>query len=550
VVDERGARVNAADLGLRATDSAAPVDTSVPAVPVVTGFAAWVQTVARPIGPNGVGEDPRYGERFGLIKAEIDRLTGTNFSQVVQQARALLSEEAKDLRVASYLVLGTLYEEGLRGLPDALEAYRLIVERYWERCFPVKDAARAQAVAWLNNERMEGFMQLQKSDGADTAELQRLQQAITGFNAAIHQRLGGEGPQWTMLSQWVDRALSHRLAEQAQLEQEQRSQDERLQQKGSTDAPLAEGIIESHITRICSHYRATDERPRAVGLLRAWRWGSLKTPPNENGQTRIPPVRDAVLTEIAAARAGGTPLHLFELCEGLFMEPGAQWSFDLQQAAHGALVGLNDPVSARVLEQAVRALLERCPGIIEFKYDGGQPFAGADTREWLESLSRSQDARGGSGGGAPTVVDQIVQEVARRAAEASTQDNKQDLSAGLMVLRELPVETARQRFIKRLEEARLCVRTKHAEMALPILEALEQEIEAKDLAQWEPELAVSVWRLMVQAIAQDLHRADASRQEELNARLRKITASVCRTDLAEAARLYRPVQDKGVNTHG
>lgn len=515
----------------------------------VSPLSAKVLELIQPIGSNGTGEDPRYSDKFAQIKQEIDRLSGANFELVMNLSREVLISEGKDLRVAGYLILSTLYCKGVPGLLDAITVYRMIVDKLWDGCFPVKNSARSQAFAWLNSDRMETFVQQQNGEVADLQDLQRLRDEIDQLNNIVRQRMGDEAPQWTRINAWVDNYLKEKQGQKSSLEQEQKKQAQKLSQEHmatAIDAPLTESRAEQQIGKIVAFYRERGDRMQSVALSRAIRWGGLLTPPNEAGVTRIPPFRANAMNEIAAMQASGaTPEQIFELCENLLMEPGGQWNMDLQHIAHTTLAGLNDKGSAQVLEAEVRSLLQRCPGVEDFCYDGRVAFANEATKEWLRGLatvSSPADEEEQPG----TTADSEIREIVIKASKACTAGN---LVAGLEVLRELQGNTGRERFVRRIEEAKLCIKTRNVEIAMPMLEALDREIAESDLSSWEPGLAVTVWRLQLKLIGLELPKANSTQQQELKTRIKEINASICIADPYEAARINQITKDKGAS-HG
>lgn len=524
--------------------------------PATPPLSAKVLELIQPIGSNGTGEDPRYSEQFAQIKQEIDRLSDANFELVMKLSREVLISGGKDLRVAGYLILSTLYCKGLPELPDAITVYRVIVDKLWDGCFPLKESARSQAFAWLNSDRMDTFIQQQNGDAASLADLQRLRDEIELLNKAVRLRLGDEAPQWTRINAWVDNYLKEKLNQKKSQDQEQREQsqkqsqtqgeqEERLRQSASSDAPLTESRAEQQIGKIITFYRERGERAQSVALSRAIRWGGLLTPPNEAGVTRIPPFRANALNDLAALQASGAgPEQIFVLTENLLMEPGGQWNMDLQHIAHKALVGLNDTASVHVLEAELKSLLKRCAGLADLCYDSRVTFASETTKEWLNSMATEGSSANEEQSG--ITADSEIKEITIEASKACAGGN---LVAGLEVLKELPGSTGRQRFIRRIEEARLCIKTKHTEMAMPMLDALDREIAKTDLSAWEPSLAVTVWRLQLKLIALELPKANSTQQHDLKARIKEINASICIADPYEAARMNRTTNDKGV-THG
>jgi type VI secretion system protein VasJ len=506
-----------------------------------------VLELIQPIGSSGTGEDPRYSEQFTQIKLEIDRLSDANFDLVTKLSREVLISVGKDLRVAGYLILSTLYCKGIAELPDAITVYRMIMDKLWDGCFPQKESARKQAFAWLNSDRMDTFIQQQNGESASLAELQHLRTEIDLLNKLARQRMGDEAPQWTRINAWVDNYLREKLNQKSSLEQEQNAQAQKLSQTqaAGSDAPLTESRAEQQIGKIVTFYRERGERAQSVALSRAIRWGGLVTPPNEGGMTRIPPFRENAFNELAAMQASGAgPDQIIVHCENLLMEPGGQWNMDLQHVAHKTLVALNDTASVHVLEAEIKSLLKRCEGLADLCYAGKMPFANEATKEWLNSLATEASSEDEEA--AANTADDEVKRIAIEASKACTGGN---LVAGLEVLKELPGNTGRQRFIRRIEEARLCIKTKQTEMAKSMLDALDREIVRSDLSAWEPSLAISVWRSQLKLIALELPKANSTQQQDLKTRIQEINASICIADPYEAARITRTTVNKGAN-HG
>ncbi|MBU1482077.1 MAG: TssA family type VI secretion system protein [Gammaproteobacteria bacterium] len=532
-----------AEMDRTEAEGAAPETIAVEAA--VSPLPAKVLELIQPIGKTGTGEDPRYSDQFTQIKQEIDRLSDANFDLVTKLSREVLISVGKDLRVAGYLIMSTLYCKGVAELPDAITVYRMIMDKLWDGCFPVKESARKQAFAWLNSDRMDTFIQQQNGESASLDDLQHLRTEIDLLNKLARLRMGEEAPQWTRINAWVDSNLGEKLNQKSALEREQNSQAQKLSQTAGSDAPLTESRAEQQIGKIVTFYRERGERAQALALSRAIRWGGLQMPPNEAGVTRIPPLRESALNELAALQASGAgPEQVFALCENLLMEPGAQWNMDLQHIAHKALVALNDTASMHVLEAEIKSLLKRCVGLADLCYAGNMVFANEATKEWLNGLATEAPAEDEEQAG--NTADTEIKNITIAASKASTGGN---LVAGLEVLKELPGNTGRQRFIRRIEEARLCIKTKQTEMAKSMLEALDREIARSDLSAWEPAIAISVWRLQLKQIALELPKANSTQQQELKTRIQEINASICIADPYEAARINRTTVNKGVN-HG
>ena len=533
------AELDTAEAGLDAAETVAVETTVAPALP------ASVLALIQPIGSNGTGEDPRYSDQFTQVKKEIDRLSDANFELALKLSREILISEGKDLRVAGYLILSTLYCKGIAELPEAITVYRMIMDKLWDSCFPVKASARTQAFAWLNSDRMDTFIQQQNGEAASLSDLQHLRDEIDLLNKIARQRMGDEAPQWTRINAWVDNYLKEKISQKSAQEREQREQaqggqDDGMRLSAGSDAPLTESRAEQQISKIVTFYRTKGERAQSVALSRAIRWGGLLTPPNEAGVTRIPAFRASALNELNLLQSSGASLdEVFVVCENLLMEPGGQWNMDLQLITHKTLLALNDTASVHVLEAEIKSLQKRCTGLAELCYDSRAPFANEATKEWLNSMAT--DNSSANGGQSEIIADSEIKEITIKASKACTGGN---LVAGLDALKELPDKTGRQKFIKRIEEARLCIKTRYTEMAMPMLEALDREIAKSGLSTWEPSLAIVVWRLQLRLIALELPKANTTQQHDLKARIKEINASICMADPYEAARMNRPTTDK------
>lgn len=501
----------------------------------------WVQKIAEPIA-GGAGEDPRYSDRFSAVKTEIDKLSGADFKVVIDSSRELLQQEGKDLRVAGYLLMGTLFTEGLKGMADALESYSCIMENFWDNCFPARESGRMQSYAWLNNDRMGSYISQIKNDALDLEELEVLNASLERLHKLANQKLGAEANRWKSLGDWTTKALTEKKAAQAKLAKDQQAQEERLSQAASIDGAITDGKAGDLISKLASHFRNQGELSRAIGVLRVYRWGNLKTPPNENGITRIPPLRPTALTELQLLQTNGAaPADIFNQCEASIMEPGGQWNMDLQFIAYHALKAMMAEEAAQMLENEVFGLFKRCPDLQDLCYDGGTSFAGADAREWMEEIGSSQE-----GGGGPEIGAAHTDEI-KSIIKASHKEAKSgSLLEGINILKDLPDDSGRERFVKRLEEARLCVKAKEPEMAMTILEDIDKNIENRELAQWEPALAIDTWRLLSLAIKQVLPKADVSQKPQLEKKLKEIHAAVCKIDLQEAVRMTSLKKAKGV----
>ena len=110
-------------------------------------------------------KDARATARAQERQADADEEVGTSFvhwQTVYELSTKLLSEQAKDLEVAAWLIEASLRLHGFAGLRDGFDLARGLVERYWDTLFPAPDedgiAARVAALGGLNGSGAEGTL--------------------------------------------------------------------------------------------------------------------------------------------------------------------------------------------------------------------------------------------------------------------------------------------------------------------------------------------------------------------------------------------------------
>jgi type VI secretion system protein ImpA len=103
----------------------------------------------------------RAAERQALT-AEDGSGPAADWRPVVQNARKLLTGQAKDLEAAAYLAEGLLRLHGFAGLRDGFRLARELVERYWDDLYPLPDedgvVTRVAPLTGLNGDDAEGTL--------------------------------------------------------------------------------------------------------------------------------------------------------------------------------------------------------------------------------------------------------------------------------------------------------------------------------------------------------------------------------------------------------
>ncbi|MFA5700674.1 MAG: type VI secretion system protein TssA [Desulfuromonas sp.] len=498
---------------------------------------AWIEAIATPLPGTECGDDPRYSDDFGTIKHEIDKLKGNNFPKIKTLCIELLSTQSKDLRIAGYLALASIFTAGIDGLIDAVRAYQILVDRFGEECHPHKESMRLTAIAWLNNSKLESYLR-HKIGAAGPTQIVELRALIDAVNLSIETVYGEEAPRWTSLNRVLDKALKN-LPEPAVPEAKAAEVKPQLAAaptpQSMPPSTLTTGVNSERelvtVTRSIHDYLLrSNDLPRAIAYTRALRWGALQLPPHANGKTRIPAPRQSALNELQQLSVGNNPEALLMLCENLFLEGSGHLLLDLQRIAFEAAQqqGRND--LAEFIAQQSMALLRRVPELTGLQFDNGLPFADLNTRSWVEErLAPQTDVT--------IELEAWEEELDALFEKGRKLLRKKQLPEALGLFKQCPPYNQKQHLQLKLAEVRLCLEGGRPEIALPVIEELAHQLEQKSLQLWDSSLATEVWKQQLEVSQACLKKVTGEDKKLLAATIDQLKRKICNIDLEAAARL-------------
>lgn len=503
----------------------------------------WLTALAVPCADDPGGVDLRYSDAFGQVKQEMDKLKGNDFVLIRSCCREMLAASSKDLRLAGYHLLAAAFLEGAAGVLEGARAYRLLLERFWEHCHPRRGSGRIAALRWLNNPRLEAYLQ-RHVEAVPRELVTELQDECTAINDLIRSRAGEDVPFWTVLDGWLQPNHVSEITpagpeKEAQSEATARAPSEAT---GRTTEPPAPGAtinserdLHTATRRIGEYLVGRGELLQAVAFARALRWGSLRLPPAEQGRTRIPGPRSAAENELARVRTAGDPDAVVHCCEAIFLEPGGHLWLDLQFAAHEAAGRSGHTALANFIADQAASLVKRLPGRQNLSFEDGRLFAGPQTSAWLTGLDRQAFCA------LRTQEDQsdwpATLDATRESACALAGENR--LDEGLRLLAKLPFGNARERLRVQLAQGALCLEAGRADIACPLLTELEEYTRRNGLALWDEGLALELWRLTLEALRSCARQAEGEERQALEQKARRLHALICRTDPAQAAGWFK-----------
>lgn len=501
----------------------------------ISGLKSWDEWLTQCLAPlpdDAAGSDPRYGERFSSLKAEVEKKQEVDYERIMTLSTDILSREAKDLRVASYFILGAGRVYGLEGLVWGVRLLTEILAMDVEQCYPKKSKARLAAIGWLQQPRILHFVQKHDSKASEALFVEAKERWESFATAAGEAGIEGFG--WPDLFDWLRKNQPKPAVAATPMAATGASSGPKEAREPSTDmqSPMTAGPVQSEAQllqlqkQMLGYFREKSKQGSRAAFVRSVKWADLSLPPNENGKTRIPPPREASLNKVTHAIDSENWAMAFDEAENAFLEPGGLFCMELQRMSALAAQQAGYRSARTVIEFQVRELMERLPKLRQLSYENGEPFAGGAALAWIEQIT----AASSNSQGASSDIDFL--------AEARKQRDEGSLATALAWLRSQLTGENLTGLRIRLAQAQLCHESAEPALASSQLDTLVDAVDDFQLAKLVPELAMAIWRQAWLVTKDLLASAEGDRQTELNDTLNRLHARMCATDLAQAAEWF------------
>ena len=175
--------------------------------------------------------------------------------------------------------------------------------------------------------------------------------------------------------------------------------------------------------------------------------------------------------------------------------------FDGQRLIASSLESLGGEYSksSQALIDELKQFITRIPAIINLCYSDGTPFADEQTQMWLTTqVLTSSEA---SDGNATDLLDESFKDAQKLAANGK-------LDEGLTLLKNIPTHSIRDSYRTKIAGAELVAQSGQVKVAIPLLERLTTETKKISALDWETDLTIKAYSILVQAYDK-LEEADA-----------------------------------------
>jgi len=471
-------------------------------------WARWLKPIneAQP-----AGEDPSYDDQFMQIREQVNKLSGCDTDTITRLSESLLTTVSKDIRVITFYAWARLHQDGEQGLAEGLELLAAALHHFGDQLHPQRSRSRQGALAWLGSARMLDSLTLWPE--ADVARVCRISGALLLIEDVLNEdERNGLKP--------LLRALELRLAQNggasAMVPLNSPIHADVDDSSLAALAPINSGETLKAQAKVLANYLR--EQPggwlSAHHLMKSVRWDTILNLPalGPGGNTRLPPPKPDHRAHLKRLYLQQSWKELLELTDSLFAQAINHVWFDLQWYACEALNRQDKGAAlANIVQQDLHGLLSRLPGLETLSYSDGTPFADEVTRNWIAQkvmvdmrLTESDTPFAGPDNDILSLENEAVEKAEAESVEAA-----------LAWLQMRPgTNSSRDQWLIRLLMARVCEQFGKSEMALHLLDELNQHTGALTLAQWEPTLLFEV-----RARRLNLLRARAARSESERSRL-------------------------------
>lgn len=239
-------------------------------------------------------------------------------------------------------------------------------------------------------------------------------------------------------------------------------------------------------------------KPMGYRLLCSVRWDLLeKAPPAEGGKTQLPPPNPQQRTYFQNLVSQNDWKTIIEKGEAAFVSGANHLWLDLQRLIATACKELGSDYhtirSAVITETAL--LLKRIPDLPSLAFSDGSALCDDATKDWIHTdvaTALGTDAATGSGPAHTDTVEEEQRTINRMVAAGQLEEALTFIQTSIR-----SSASERDNFRRTIIVGTLLLKAKQADIAVSVLEALDQKIDLYNLAKWEPDLAVDAWSALI-----------------------------------------------------
>ncbi|MFP4417390.1 MAG: type VI secretion system protein TssA [Chitinispirillaceae bacterium] len=493
-------------------------------------------------GDNPFGENIKFDTDFETVKNEIGKLTNTDWEAIESSSVRILKEKSKDIRVLAFLSLVYLRDEKWESFTDIFDGLAKLAEENYDNLFPDRPRARQMAFKWLSEQRFSDTLAEKKPTESEYEHIVRLIDALTRLKKILEEQFPESSPFPSRLlseAQKWERTSKPKPAEPAPAATAQAQPAASTNSAGAAPGATAASVVgdpmdtpkqAQAVAKKIAQFLIDQEphKPMGYRMLRSARWDILeKAPPAEGGKTQLAgPVAEQrnYIQNLVSNADWKTALSA---AEKAFQTAANHFWLDLQRISATAAKNLGASHSAvhEAICTETALLLTRIPELSDMAFTDGSGFCDPATKDWINDEALPLLASGDASSTAASGSESLEKERTEMNALIAAGKIEQALEMLQQAIRNSGVR--RDNFQRTLFISKLLFTGKRPDIAVSVLESLDEMIDRHHLDEWDPSLAVEAWSLLVQAckaaqvgkpqpIQQSLHQKQLSVLERIS----------------------------------
>lgn len=253
------------------------------------------------------------------------------------------------------------------------------------------------------------------------------------------------------------------------------------------------------------------------------------------GKTRIEPPKPDQRALLKRLWLQQSWAELLEQSDAIFSRGANHLWLDLQWYTHQALLKSGQPVLATLILNDLQGLLIRLPGLETLSFNNGMPFADEVTLNWIsQQVMENEDGWPGESTMTASMASDD-NDILALEPEVLQLTDSEGINAAFDWLQNRPgLRTERHCWLLRLLMARVAEQTGKTELALHLLNELDQRASLLTLPLWEPELLFEVKARRLKLLRQKAGRHETDKAL-LQPEMERLLAGLIAVDPARAA---------------
>lgn len=484
------------------------------------------------------GIDCKYEDLYLLIEQEVDKdysvtQDSTDWIFVFNNTQDLLEKKTKDLKLASWWLFAFWKNNSWSGLEKILEIYISFLGRFNNELYPKTLKGKNNILFWLENSLTNEIINNETNKKLLVKPV-IFYELFVQLDCVIKESLQADENRFrkiiNFLRPFYDDEQKKLEENKTEIKKEEtknsKEQGNTLQYKElieittDSDAVKVLSNLKKSASLLADYYRKnnfTDLKALRISTFLSW----IETdglPYADGKKTYLYPPSELELDEVSSLmNEGKYPEALYLIQEIIEVSPfwidGHFFLFNIFEKTDNKNI-------ANEVKNRLISFVKTNKGILDFYFNDDSPFASNRVKKWLKEELESQNENANQDLQKDNNSNKIMESIYELANNGKLKEAMQEISKYYD-----SSASVEDKFNWRLHHAQLAVDFSKKDIALALLEDLQNDIDRFNLDQWNPKLVSKVYSLVLNSF---------TNVDIQNDKLEQIYKRLCKTDINSA----------------